>query len=146
MANDQYLASEVLFLEANLGTTITPDWKKLVCLTEKSFNASTGTTEIATDCNDGFTITKPAKKSWDMSWSGYASVNPDANEGSYQECYDLWDARTETEFRIRNADDSYYREGVGFISTLSESSSQGDYLQFSGTITGQGAVIISPAT
>ena len=146
MANDQYLASEVLFLEANFGDEATPDWKKLVCLSEKSFNASTGTTEIATDCNDGFTITKPAKKSWDMSWSGYASVNPDLEEGSYADCYDLWDSRTETDFRIRNVDDSYYREGKGFISTLSESSSQGDYLQFSGTITGQGRVLNAPQT
>jgi hypothetical protein len=140
---DSFIASEVLILEANMGTTVTPSWKKIVCLSEKSFNGSTSSTDIVTDCNDGFTNPQPSKKSWNISFSGYASTDPSANEGSYETVYQLWDLRTVTEFRIRNASNTYYRAGRGWISDVSEPSSAGDYLQFSGTITGNGAVATS---
>lgn len=143
MANESFLASEVLILEANVGTDIVPDWKKLVCLTEKSWSGTTGVTDITTDCNDGFTSPLPSKKSWTMSFSGLASTDPAVAEGSYETVYDLWDNRTVTGFRIRNAGNTYYRGGTGFISDLSEPSSAGDYLNFSGTITGSGAVSTS---
>lgn len=135
-----YIASELLVLEANTGTLVTPIWTKLVCLTEKSFSANTASVDITTDCDAGYTAPQPGKKSWSMTYSGYASTDPAANEGSYETAYDLWENRTVTNFRIRTLDNSYYREGVAWISDISEPSSTGDYLQFSGTITGSGAV------
>jgi hypothetical protein len=142
----EFIASEVLVLEANTGTTVAKIWTKLVCLTEKSFSGTTAAVDIVTDCNEDFSSPQPGKKSWSMAYSGYANKSPAANEGSYETVYELWDMKTVTEFRIRNADNSYYREGRGFISDVSEPSSAGDYLQFSGTITGNGAVITSPAS
>lgn len=144
MANE--IASEVLVLEANTGTTLSPTWVQLVCLTDKEISASTSNVEITTDCNDGFVTNKPGKKSWSMTFSGYANSNPGAGEGSYETTYGLWDARTETEFRIRNSDNSYYRQGIGYLSDISESSSAGDYLQFSGTISGTGVLTDTPST
>lgn len=140
MANESFIASEVLILEANIGTELVPDWKKLVCLTEKSWSGTTAVTDITTDCNEGYTSPLPSKKSWTMSFSGLASADPTVDEGSYETMFDLWDNRTVTGFRIRNAGETYYRGGDGFISDLSEPSSAGDYLNFSGTITGTGAV------
>jgi hypothetical protein len=142
MANE--ISSEVLVLEANTGTDAVPVWKKLACLTEKSFNGDTNSVSIVTDCNDGYESTLPGKKTWNMSFSGYANADPDANEGSYEMTYDLWDMRTVTDFRIKNSGNTYYREGKGFISNVSETTSAGDYLQFSGTITGNGAVYTTP--
>jgi hypothetical protein len=142
MANE--IASEVLILQANIGTELSKIWKTLACLTEKSFNGDTNSVSIVTDCNDGYENTLPGKKTWNMSFSGYANADPGANEGSYETTYDLWDERTVTEFRIRNNDNSYYREGKAWISNVSETTSAGDYLQFSGTITGNGAVYNTP--
>ena len=142
----EYLASELLVLEANTGTDVAPVWTKLVCLTEKSFSGTTASIDVSTDCDDSFSAPLPSKKSWSMSFSGLASINPQANEGSYETTYSLWDDRTITGFRIRNMDDSYYREGLGWISDVSEPSSAGDYLKFSGTITGSGAVSTVPST
>jgi hypothetical protein len=144
MANE--ISSEVLLLEANVGNDLYPTWKKLACLTEKSFNGDTNSVSIVTDCNDGYESTLPGKKTWNMSFSGYANGDPDADEGSYETTYNLWDNRTVTDFRVRNSDNSYYREGKGFISNVSETSSAGDYLQFSGTITGNGVVYSSPVS
>jgi hypothetical protein len=137
---DSFIASEVLVLEANMGTTVTPIWKKIVCLSEKSFNGTTSATDIVTDCNEGFTNPQPSKKSWTISFSGYAATDPAVGEGSFETTYQLWDNRTITEFRIRNAGNTYYRAGRGWLSDVSEPSSAGDYLQFSGTITGNGPV------
>ena len=142
MANE--ISSEVLILEANTGTELSPTWTKLVCLTEKSFNGDTNSVSIVTDCNDGYESTLPGKKTWNMSFSGYANSDPGANEGSYEKTYELWDDRTVTDFRIRNSDNSYYRQGKAFVSNVSETTSAGDYLQFSGTITGNGAVYTTP--
>lgn len=144
MANE--IASEILILEANLGTDVVPVWTKLACLTEKSFNGDTNSVSIVTDCNDGFENTLPGKKTWNMSFSGYANADPGANEGSYETTYDLWDNRTVTDFRIRNNSNTYYRKGKAWISNVSETTSAGDYLQFSGTITGNGAVYNSPTS
>jgi hypothetical protein len=142
MANE--ISSEVLILEANTGTEVSKVWTKLACLTEKSFNGDTNSVSIVTDCNDGYESTLPGKKTWNMSFSGYANSDPEAGEGSYETAYDLWDLRTVTDFRIRNNDNSYYRQGKAFISNVSETTSAGDYLQFSGTITGNGAVYTTP--
>lgn len=142
MANE--IASEVLILEANTGTTLSPTWTKLACLTEKSFNGDTNSVTITTDCNENYESQLPGKKNWNISFSGYANSDPGAGEGSYETSYDLWDGRTVTDFRIRNSDNSYYREGLGWMSSISETTSAGDYLQFSGTITGSGAVVKTP--
>ena len=141
-----YLPSELLVLEGNTGTDVSPVWTKLVCLVDKSFSSSTASIDVSTDCDDSYTTPLPSKKSWSITWSGVASTNPTANEGSYETTYDLWDNRTITGFRIRSIDNSYTREGKGWISDLSESSSSGDYLQFSGTITGTGPVSTTPSS
>jgi len=141
-----FIASELLVLEVNTGTTLSPVWAKLVCLTEKSFSGTTASVDISTDCDGGFTTPLPGKRSWSMSFSGVAATDPAVGEGSYETTYDYWENATVTEFRIRSLDNSYYREGRAWINDVSEPSSTGDYLQFSGSITGSGAVTNTPST
>ena len=142
----EYLASELIVLEANTGTEVAPVWVKLVCLSEKSFSGTTASVDIQTDCGDQYTTPLPSKKSWTMGASGVANMNPSANEGSYDTAYDLWENGTVTGFRERNIANTYVREGKGFITDISETSSAGDYLNFSLTIQGSGAVSTTPSS
>ena len=142
----EYIASELIVLEANTGTEVAPVWKKLVCLSEKSFNGTTATVDINTDCNGQFTTPLPSKKSWTMAASGVANTDPTVDEGSYEQAYELWQNGTLTGFRERNLTNTYVREGLGFISDISESSSAGDYLNFSLTITGSGPIATTPSS
>jgi hypothetical protein len=142
MANE--LKSEDIVLEANIGTVETPDWVKLVCLTEKSFSSTANSIDIITDCGGDFTTPKPGKISWTFSGSGYANMDPDSNEGSHELLLELHKARTVTGFRETTSDGSYYREGIGWLDSVEETSSSGDYLQFSFSVTGSGEYYVTP--
>ena len=142
MANE--IKSGVIVLEVNNGTLQTPDWVKLVCLTEKTFNGTTNNNEIITDCGDDWVRNLSGKRNWTIDFSGFANSNPGAGEGSYEETASLWVAGSEKYFRLRSADNSYYREGAGYISNLSEGTQAGQYLTFNGTITGSGQVSFVP--
>lgn len=144
MANE--ISSKVIVLEVNNGTIETPDWVKLVCLTEKTFNGTTNNNEIITDCDDDWIRNLSGKRNWSIDFSGFANSTPEAGEGSYEETASLWASGETKYFRLRNSDNSYYREGQGYINSLSEGTQAGQYLNFNGTIQGSGQVSFVPVS
>lgn len=132
------LASLDIGLYVNQGDEATPDWVLIACSTSDGFSITTDNTEIATKCNDGYKENLPASSSWSFSNSGYAESAPATGQVSYASAADLADSREVKQFKLANADESYYRSGKGYISSYNETADEGDYLQFDLEVTGTG--------
>lgn len=136
--------SKDIGISVNQGTAEAPDWVLIVCSTNDGFSGTTDNVEIATKCNDGFKENLPSSKSWEFSNSGYAETAPETGEDSYITAEELWRTGEVKQFKIANADESYYRMGNGYVSSYSETAAEGDYLQFELTIMGSGDYVIAP--
>lgn len=124
----------------------TPDWVLIACSTSDGFSGTTDNVEIATKCNDGFKENLPSGKSWSFSNSGYAEATADLDAGqvSYASAEALWYSGEVKEFKLANADDSYYRMGKAYISSYNETADEGDYLQFDLEVMGTGKYVTTP--
>lgn len=134
-------------LYVNQGTTEVPDWYMFACSTSDGFSGTTDVVDLASKCDQGFIDRLPTNLSWEFSNSSYAVTDDSlaTAQASYNEAFELWSNRTITEFKIANADNSYYREGRGFISSLSDSAGNDEGLTFDITINGLGPVVNTPS-
>lgn len=144
MANEVY--SKEVAVEVDMGYPSAADWKLAVCTTSKSLSDTTNTVTVNSDCEGTFVRQLPTDEQWTMSFEGYVNSNPGVDELSSNELIAVKKSRAVRPFRFRNGDDSYYREGIGFISQLDETGSVGEYLTFSITVTGSENYVTSPAT
>ena len=133
-------------LYVNQGTTETPDWFMFACSTSDGFSGSTDTVDLASKCDEGFIDRLPTNLSWEFSNSSYAVTDDTLGvaQVSYDTAFDLWSNRTITEFKIANVDETYYRAGKGFISSLSDAAGNDEGLTFDLTISGLGIVTNVP--
>lgn len=141
------IASLDIGLYVNQGDETTPDWVLIACSTSDGFSLTTDNTEIATKCNNGFKENLPASSSWSFSNSGYAEATADLETGqvSYASAEDLARTRAVRQFKLANADESYYRMGYGYVSSYNETADEGDYLQFDLEIQGTGTyAVVAP--
>jgi hypothetical protein len=144
MANEIY--SKDIAVEVDMGYPSTADWKLITCITSKGLSKTTNTTTINTDCEPDFVRQLPTDSQWSATFDGLVNLVPSAGEISAEGLNTIQDSRAVKPFRFHNADDSYYREGLGFISQLDENGSAGEYLNFSISITGSAELTYAPAT
>jgi hypothetical protein len=144
MANEIY--SKNVAVEVNIGYPDTADWKLVTCITSKGLSKTTNSTTINTDCEPDFVRQLPTDSQWSASFDGLVNSIPTADEISADGLHILQDARTVLPIRFRTEDDSYYREGLGFISQLDENGTAGEYFNFSISITGTAPLTYAEAT
>lgn len=142
------VASKNILLSVNLGTDDTPDWKLVACTTADGFSASTDTVAIATKCNGGYIDNQPGAKNWSFSASAYVEKDPGPTFATQDELFELWADDVITDWKLESIDTdyAYLRKGKGYISDLSETSDEGDFLAFDITITGSGTVTNAETT
>jgi hypothetical protein len=144
MANELY--SKNVLVEVDMGYPSTADWKLAVCVTSKSIDKTTNSTTINTDCEPDFVRQLPTDNQWTASFEGLVNTNPSVDEISDEGLNLLQDSREVRPFRFRTIDDSWYREGLGFIASLNESGTAGEYVNYSVGITGTAALTYAPTT
>lgn len=140
------IAGKDVLISVNMGTPEAPDWMKVACSTSDGFNGTTDTVTVNSKCTEGWTDNEPGNKSWSFSNSSYAETEPDSDALSYDEVFALWAADETRQWKIEGITSDYYRMGLGFITDLSETAADGDYLTFDLTITGKGEVTNVPPT
>jgi hypothetical protein len=142
------LASEAISLEVDMSNNGSPNWVKLLCLTEKNWGIDTNNVEIVTDCNDTFVENLPGKSNFTAGGSGYANLDPTAGEGSTQLLQELAISKEVRPFRFISADAgaSYFRQADFYVQSANETSSAGDYLQFDFTLQFVRNPLLAPAT
>lgn len=139
MAN---VVSKDILLSVNVGTDILPEWKKVGCSTSDGFSGTTETVAIATKCNGGFVDNQPGDKSWSFDNTSYVDKDNATDFVTHDELFEMWKNDEVNQWKLESidADYDYLRIGNGFITDLGDTSDQGDYLQFSITITGSGEI------
>lgn len=139
MAN---VASKDILLSVNVGTESAPEWKKVGCSTADGFSGTTETVAIATKCNGGFVDNQPGDKSWSFDNTSYVDKDNASDFVTHDELFEMWinDEVNQWKLESIDAEYDYLRIGNGFITDLGDTSDQGDYLQFSITITGSGEI------
>lgn len=142
-----------IILSVNVGTDAVPDWKIIGCSESDGFSASTDSISASNKCLNGYTKNFPGDKSWSFTNTTVAPSTPDAGYISSDDLFDLWENDTKDgdgllcQFKMENiagASFTYFRQGRGFISDLSEQGDAGDFLRYDITVTGDGAVTNTP--
>jgi hypothetical protein len=139
MANEIY--SKEVSLEVDMGYPAAADWKLVICTISKNLDKSTASASINNDCNPDFVRELPTDGSWTMSVEGNVSKTPTVDEVSSTELAVIQDSRAIKPWRLRSLDNTYYRQGLAWINSLSEAGSAGDYLTFSLGLTGTQQII-----
>ena len=139
MANTKIKGNEI-GLYYNNGTDQAPEWLLFACAQTDGFSGSTEDVTLASKCDGGWVDSFPTNLSWEFSSNCYAIIDPSATQASHEKAFDLWSNKTEGQFKLANADDSYLRIGQGFINSYSETGANEDALQFDLTIKGKGPI------
>lgn len=137
-----YVDSKDVLISVDLGTEGDPDWRKVACSTSDGLDMETDSVSISTKCNGGFATPHPGDLSWSFSNSSYVDKDKQGDAGflDHDDLFDIWKDKEIRNWKIESLDNdfTYIRIGEGFISSLGDSADQGDYLQFSLTVTGVG--------
>ena len=144
METNEKIKGKDIWLYYNSGTTETPTWEKFACSTSDGFSISTESISTATKCDEGFTDSEPSDKSWEFSSTALALKDATLAENTANQttAVQLIKDGTKGQFKMTNADETYYRGGTGYISSYNETADRGDFLIFDLTITGSGVPVL----
>lgn len=113
------------------------------CLTGNNFDKTVEMLDTTTrDNKDSWSTSVPSLQSYSISFSGI-QVNSTLTGGnfniaSYDKLTDLSDNRIRIEWKIQGSVFPVVNYGEGYISSLGEVNNVGEFMSFSGTITGYG--------
>lgn len=140
------IAGKDILLSVNMGTESAPEWMIVACSTTDGFNGTTETVTVNSKCTDGWTDNEPGNKSWSFSNSSYAETEPESDQLSINEVNEMWSTDDVRQWKLEGVNNDFYVEGLGFITDVSNTAADGDYLTFDLTITGKGPVSFTPTT
>ena len=144
MPNEIY--SKEVSVELDMGYPGAADWKLVICTISKNLDKTTNSATLNNDCTPDFVRELPTDNAWTMSVEGNISTAPTVDEVSADELNVIQDAKLIKPWRLRSVDDSYYREGMAWINSLSEAGSAGEYMTYSLGLTGTEPVKYAPTT
>jgi predicted secreted protein len=135
----------VLEISTDTGTT----WKKLICeiTNTATFNRET-TTSPLTKCDTATAARTVAALgySWGFEFDALVDDSPATNQVTYADIQTL--AVNGTTFLVRRQNDAtgtkFYQSGSAIVTTLSSPAPVEGFVGFSGTMTGSGALDITP--
>jgi hypothetical protein len=125
-------------LEVNTGTDVAPVWAVVACITSNGLDS-------ASDDIDGGSKCGPETLSGDITWTGsfegFYEKTPTGTQVSGGELIDMYQAQLEHQWRMHNADDTYYRGFVGTLANYSESVDYNALATFTSDINVKGLLI-----
>ena len=118
------------------------NWLPVGCLTSNSISESSEMLPTMTRDNSGWSTSRPTNQNYNVSFEGI-QINTTVGGGtftvaSYDRLKLLKRSRTLLDWKIQGSIFPIVDYGKGYISEISEASSVGEYLTFSGTLTGYG--------
>ncbi len=116
-------------------------WLPVACLTDNPFNEATEMLQVATSTAGGWGTSIPTNQSFSIEFSGLQILTvsgPEQDKVSYDRLKVLKKSRTRIEWKIKDASGNFIDSGSGYINSISEGNEIGEYLTFSGSISGFG--------
>lgn len=132
--------SKDILLYVNMGTVATPSWLLIGCSTSDGYSSSRDSVAISTKCSGDFVENLPGDFTWSFSNTSYIDKDSDATFATLDQIFDISKEDGNRQWKLQSIDAEYdfLRQGMGFISDFSNTTDQGDYLQFDLTVTGSG--------
>lgn len=134
------LNGDEIVLELNTGTTISPVWSLVVCITEQDLDLQAEEIDANSKCG---TDTLVGQITTTANFTGFFDDEPDAGAVSMNELFEIIQAKELKEWRMLNSEgdgDKYYRGFTGRLSAFNESANTGEAVTFTATISVSGAV------
>jgi predicted secreted protein len=125
-------------ISTDAGTT----WKTLICETRNGLQQTRDTTSTSTKCDDGVTYIGLGAKSFNMSFDAVVDTAPTVSQVTYDDMNGWFSAGTALLARIESTG-NFTHEGTVYVTDLSLENANGEVSQFSGTLTGSGALTIA---
>jgi hypothetical protein len=123
-------------------------YKNLVCLRTSSVNTTVDSTTEQTNCGP---LTSVADASMSIDFDAVCEVAPTISQISYEDLLAAMVGKTLVAVRVQNpvvtgssAGATYYHQFLGFITSLTLNQSTTEYINFSGTVTSNGIVDVTP--
>jgi len=120
------------------------DYLPIGCLTENSFSEDVEMLDTTTRENSGWRTSQPILQSFNIDFSGLQIntrfTNADLTKISYDKLKVLKRNKTLIEWKIENTDLVFLEYGKGYITSLSETNAIDEFITFSGTLSGSGAI------
>lgn len=118
-------------------------YKSVVCEIGHTYNRERSTNSVETKCYGGVALVSIGAMSGSIDFTGAFETAPSGTQVSANEINDYVEDGTYLYFRLSvNSGADRYRQGRGYITTLSEDAQTGDILQYSFTLTIDGAVTV----
>ena len=132
-------------LEINLTdpTGVSGTYKNLVCMRNFSVNSELPTTSEETNCG---TKTAVGNVSVTVDFDAICETAPSVSQISYEEMLAALNGKTLVAVKISSpsAGTSYYHQFSAYVTSLSLSQEAGAYISFTGTLTSDGLMDITP--
>lgn len=118
------------------------DWLPVGCLTSNSISESSEMLATTTRDNDGWMTSRPVMQNYSIGFEGI-QINTTVAGGtfsvaSYDRLKQLKRSKTLLDWKIQGTVFPVVDYGKAYITEISESAPAGDYLSFSGSMTGYG--------
>jgi hypothetical protein len=124
-------------------------WESLICLRTSSVNGTVDSTVEQTNCG---TFTSIGKPNMTIDFDAICETAPTSEQVSYSALLTAFNAGTQIVARVQNpvvsgssAGASYYHKFDGYVTSLTLNQSTTEFINFSGTISSNGAIDIDPA-
>lgn len=112
-------------------------WKTVACITDHSLESSSDDIDANSKCGPE---TIPGDLTWTSPIGGFFDLTPAVDQISGEELLTLAQAQTEQQFRMRNADNTYFRSFFATISNYSEDAAVGTVVSFSADLLIRGSI------
>jgi hypothetical protein len=123
-------------------------YKNLVCLRTSSVNTTVDSTTEQTNCGP---MTSVADATMSVDFDAVCEVAPTITQVSYEDLLAAMVNKTLISVRVQNpvvsgssAGATYYHQFLGFITSLTWNQATTEFINFSGTVTSNGTVDITP--
>jgi hypothetical protein len=115
------LLGDAVSLEVNTGTTELPVWKMIACITANGLDSATEEIDGDSKCGPDPLI---GNITWSATVEGFYDLSPDAGFLSGQGLLVIYKSKVLKEYRMKNADGTYYR---GFSARLANYKEKADH-------------------
>lgn len=118
------------------------NYRPVICMQTNGIGGTTDTIDVSDKCGNGYADPIPGGSSWEITGTGNAvdeAMNP--SKASYQELFTLWKNKEAFWMKIANKPDGngtpIIREGVGMITSFTETADTDNPYTFDFTFTGK---------
>lgn len=135
------LQGNAVSLEVNTGTIVAPVWFVTACITENGLDKASDEIDGGSKCGP---LTVPGTATWSASVGGFYELDPTATQASGELMFDYANDEVERQWRMRNADNSYYRVFLARVGNYTEQADYNTLVNFTGDLLINGLVSKTP--